>query len=205
MSASTTDADGSGMFDDTLTDDENPFAGIGDGGLGGSSDSGGGGGSGGGLFGTIGAVLDPTRGADPATEGYLRWVPLTAGPTFLSDIADSVTGGERDANLPESVVFERPGDFPWIEEGSDSADLPLGSIRDPLNLDGGAPGPTDGAGEGGDTPTTNFGQQFADGLREAISALPWGSIAGFIALLGAVLIAINAFAGGLGEGVTDNG
>lgn len=199
MSASTTD--GSGMFDDSLTDNENPFAGFGDGGSGGSDSSGGGGG--GGLFGTIGAVLDPTRGADPATEGYLRWNPITAGPTFLSDIGDSVTGGERDANLPESVVFERPGDFPWIEEGSDSADLPLGSIRDPLNLDGGPPGPTGGAGEGGDTPTTNFGQQFADAIVQALGALPWGSIAGFIALLGAVLIAINAFAGGLAEGVTD--
>jgi hypothetical protein len=137
-----------------------------------------------------GEVVDPTQGADPTTETYLRVNPITAGPTFLSDTADALTGGERDATSVESTLFERPGELPWIEPGSDTADLPLGSPRDPLNLDGGPAGPTGGAGAGQDTPE-----------REALLNIPWGRILGGLAVVGVLLVAVNAFAGGLAEGL----
>jgi len=43
------------------------------------------------------------------------------------------------------LLFENPGELPGREPGSDSVDLPLGALRDPLNTDPGLPGPSGGA------------------------------------------------------------
>ena len=89
---------------------------------------------------TVEDVADPTEGADPWTETWLRSTPLTGGPSLISDVVGGLTGNPRDATAPESALFEGPGERPWLDEGSDFIDLPLGSPGDPLNPDGGPPG-----------------------------------------------------------------
>jgi hypothetical protein len=158
---------------------------------------------GGGLASTIGAVLDPTRGADPTTEAIIRANPLTIGPAALADLSGEVTNNQRDATIVESTLLERPGEWLFIEEGSDSVDLPGGSLRDPLNLNGGPEGPTGGAGSGDNTPATNLADQVATAIQQVLASIPWTVIGVGLVIFTALMVAVNAFAGGLAEGVTE--
>jgi hypothetical protein len=159
--------------------------------------------SSGGLLNTIGNVVDPTQGADPATETYLRLNPITSGGALLADVSGELTDNQRDATLLESTLLERPGEWLAIEEGSDSVDLPLGSLRDPLNLDGGPEGPTGGAGSGDNTPSTNLADQLAAAIQQVLGSVPWTMVGAGVALFAALMVAVNAFAGGVAEGVTE--
>jgi hypothetical protein len=153
MGASTTDADGSGMFDDTLTDDENPFAGIGDG-SGGSS-----GGSNDGFvdrvrdqFSTnIGFVLDPINLGGGVPESITDGIVDTVTPGSAGDEGRPSTGGDL---LPEGSWT------PGVDDGGS-------------NWGGGGDGSgSDGGGSGGDG-----GGPFAQ-LNLLFKALPW--IFGFV-------------------------
>lgn len=98
----------------------------------------------------------------------------------------SVTDEFRD------TILERPSQDNDIGLGdtvpeNDDADLPLGAPRDPLNLDGGAPGNRGGAGTGGNTP-----------VNDLLGDIPWTKIV--LAVL--AIVTLQAFASGAGEGLT---
>lgn len=79
--------------------------------------------------GDVEAVFDPNDAASPETETFLRSNPVTAVPTYVSD----VTRGAPQNTLQDELIdltFQRPEELGAGPE--DSQDLPLGSFTNPF-------------------------------------------------------------------------
>jgi hypothetical protein len=136
---------------------------------------------------SIGRQFDDTEGggfADTTPEPGTGddSAPETAYETFIATNPllapfTLATGGpfeqtESFDNILVDPLFQRPGELPFVDE-EDSVDLPLGSLRNPL------------------------GDPDFEGSRAAGGRILW--VLGGIVLL---VIAVNAFASGLAEGLT---
>jgi hypothetical protein len=161
--------DGTGMYDMTLTDSENPFTGT-------------------------STPTTTSTGSDSSGDPSItRRIDQSLGAIVdpFGVLGGDNTTASGDVDVVVDTAFENPGELPFVDS-EDSVDLPLGAPRDPLNLDGGPPGPEGGAGSGNNTPANDF-----------LAGIPWNRLAFLGALFVGFIVAVNAFAGGLAQGVTD--
>ena len=122
------------------------------------------------------AVADPNRAAGPGTEGFLRTFPGTNVVAGASDAVDLVTG---NPNSPNPVVGGA------VSTGRQFDNVPGGGFADNAIHFG-----------------TNAARDATGGasrvVDNVVSSIPWIPIAAFLGLL----VVLNAFSRGAGEGLT---